>query len=98
MAATLAVGLNATLLAALMDQPTRGQSLLVVQNPAAMPLMVGSLSLSAFKAGFQTSFGHAERDLRHAKRNLVRSIHHSTRNVAALVSWSGAPANAAPTC
>ncbi len=96
--AVLAIGLNVTLLGALANQPTRGESLLVAQNPVAIPMMVGSVTFSALKAGFVASFGHAGRDLRHAERNLLRSIHHSARTVGALVSWSGAPANAAPTC
>jgi hypothetical protein len=96
--AVLAVGLNASLLGALATQPTHGEMLLVAQNPTAMPLMVGTLSFSAFKAAFLASFGHAARDIRHAERNLLRSIHHGARDVAAMVSSSGAPADAAPTC
>lgn len=97
-AAVLAIGLNASLLGALIEHPTRGESFLMAQNPVAMPVMVGTVTFNALKAGFKASFGHAARDLRHAERNMLRGIHHGARTVGALVSWSGTPANAAPTC
>ncbi len=97
-AVAFAIGLNASLLGALLHQPTRGEAFLIARNPLAVPMMVGTVTFSSLKAGFEAHFGHAGRDLRHAERNLLRGLHHGARAVGALISWSGTPANAAPAC
>lgn len=94
----VAVGLNAAMLGTLLNQPTRGETLLVAEHPLAMPVLAGETTFSALKAGFRARFAHAARDLRHAERNVLRGLHHGARAVGALVSWSGTPATAAPTC
>ena len=98
MTATLAIALNAALLGSLLNQPTRGQSLLLAEHPVAVPVMVGHLASASIAAGFKASFGHVARDLRHAQRNVVRSIHHGARNVSARLPWSDTASNATPPC
>jgi hypothetical protein len=95
-AAAVAVGINATMIGALVSTPTRGEALLLANNSVALPMMVGSVSVRSLKAGFEGSFAHAARDWRHAERNALRGLHHGIETVSATYSWLVNPAH--PTC